>query len=192
MTAISPAVNLLTRPAPTEAGTYKIKVSAKGTESGVVDKEETYNITEAKVEPDKQEDLDVSLKASKQSPQVADTKIRLTASATGGVGDKEYQFLVDGEVISEFSSKAFFDWTPNKAGTYVVSVVVKDDNDELQSPDTKFVITANDNSEDEDPAKDEPKDTNTPTGDTNNLVIPVMFVGAIASIYSLRKKLNNN
>lgn len=173
---------------PLEAGTYKIKVSAKGTESGIVEKEETYKVTKSEENPDdqeKQEDLDVSLKASKQSPQVADTKIRLTANATGGVGDKEYQFLVNGEPISEFSSKAFFDWTPSEAGTYIISVTVKDDNDELQSPETKFVITANNDNTDTD------TDTEAPTADKNNLVVPLVFAATIISMYSLRKKSKN-
>lgn len=174
---------------PIEAGTYKVKVSVKGSKSEVVEKTVTYKITEKEEEKpgDKEEPLDISMATSIKSPQEVGKKIKLTATATGGLGDKEYKFLVDGKEISKgFISNNSIDWTPTKEGTYLLSVVVKDDNDEIESVETKFIINAKKDDDKDDPSIGE---GDLPTADASNILLNLAALAGGASIaLKLRKK----
>ena len=64
------------------------------------------------------------------APQAAQmTTIRWSAVASGGVGPRTFEFWsFDGqeEVGEQKGFSTRWDWTPNKAGTYKVKVVVRD------------------------------------------------------------------
>lgn len=75
----------------------------------------------------------VSLTANKKSPQMANKKITFTATAKGGSGNYQYRFYVTNTSTNDvtflektLSSNKSTSWTPTKAGTYVVTVQIKD------------------------------------------------------------------
>jgi hypothetical protein len=72
-----------------------------------------------------------SLTAGPASPQVVNTPIMVTATATGGSVNKEYQFAVKDPVtnvmtvIQEYGPANTFPYTPTTAGTYSIRVFVR-------------------------------------------------------------------
>lgn len=111
---------------PTKAGDYKLVVHVKDQSSS---KEyDSYKAIEYTVKelPINIQGVDLSL----NSPQPINTKVTLTAQATGG-STKLYKYNVfDGKtwtVLRDYSSDPTFNWTPEKTGKYKFSVHVKED-----------------------------------------------------------------
>lgn len=80
-----------------------------------------------------------SLTANQKSPQTVNKKITFTATASGGSGNYQYMFYVTnastGNVTilqEKLSTNKSVSWKPTKAGTYIVTVTVKD-TDTLQT-----------------------------------------------------------
>ncbi len=71
-----------------------------------------------------------SLRADKSPPQAAGTTpVRWTATATGGVGERSYEFRVSGpggERAAQTGPSPAWDWTPEAPGRYRVKVIVRD------------------------------------------------------------------
>ena len=75
---------------------------------------------------DDKKELTVTLTSDETKIEL-DSSVKLTAKATGGSEDYTYTFKVDGEEIYS-GSKSSFEWTPDKAGDYKVTVEVNDGN----------------------------------------------------------------
>ena len=87
-----------------------------------------------------------SFVADKSSPQLAESTIKLSATATDGNGTLEYKFTCkntetnEEKTISGYSTKNTAEWTPMTAGTYKVSVIVKDSKDNTKEESIEFTI----------------------------------------------------
>lgn len=87
-----------------------------------------------------------SFVADKVSPQVADTTIKLSATATGGNGTLEYKFICkntetnEEKTLSDYSTNSIIEWIPMTAGTYRLSVLVKDSNGNTNEEYFEFTI----------------------------------------------------
>jgi len=85
------------------------------------------------------------LVASPESPQVAGTPVVWSASATDPDGDAlEYQFLLDGNVVKDWSGDNTWRWSTTDAdvGSHSVTVVVRDGKNEPVSASSQYVIEA--------------------------------------------------
>ncbi|MDI3535806.1 MAG: hypothetical protein PWP30_288 [Eubacteriaceae bacterium] len=110
---------------PTEAGTYTFYVRAvddQGTQS-TVKRITGYRIVDNVIVK--------SLKINKTSPQNIGTVLRLTASGKNGVTPYQYQFsyqLNGGTpiVIQDYARTSYTNFTPDVAGNYTFSVLIKD------------------------------------------------------------------
>jgi TolB-like protein len=109
---------------PQEAGTYRVMVIVR-------------DLLGHRVESGWSQDYVVapelklhSMSPDKSPPQAANmTTIRWKAEASGGVGERSYEFRVtDSQVESvvQAGPSPFWDWTPKKEGRYRVRVFVKD------------------------------------------------------------------
>ena len=74
-----------------------------------------------------------SLTVNKKSPQTANKKITISATASGGSGNYQYMFYVTNKstenitfLQEKLSTNKTVSWTPTKAGTYIITVTVKD------------------------------------------------------------------
>jgi len=70
------------------------------------------------------EDLTVTIKADKTSPQNRNTTVVFTATASGGVAPYSYEFTLDGETVASTANTASIELTA--AGTYNIEVFVTD------------------------------------------------------------------
>lgn len=70
---------------------------------------------------------DISLDASKPSPQPAGIPVTFNASVNGGIGPFEYRFKLNGTIVKDYSSSSSWTWdTAGKApGDYTVKVDVR-------------------------------------------------------------------
>jgi len=87
----------------------------------------------------------VSLTPNLASPRPALTTIVLTGTATGGA-NLAYKFLVGSQVLRDYNTVNTCNWKPDTAGTYVLSVAVKDlngadPNKEISSGSVSYDIT---------------------------------------------------
>jgi sugar lactone lactonase YvrE len=111
---------------PAITGTYNIRVFARNAGSTATYEAArwlTYNIVAASPI------TAVTLTVTPVSPQVVNTKVTFTATATGGV-NKEYQFAVQAPggtmtVIQNYGPSNTFSYTPATAGTYNVRVFAR-------------------------------------------------------------------
>jgi N-acetylmuramoyl-L-alanine amidase len=107
---------------PARAAKHRIMVYVKDTATGtIVSKEISYYINSA---------VSISsLKTDKASPQKANTRIKLTASASGSA-NLLYKFSVYyggyWRTLRNYSPTSYYFWTPTKATAYTVKVDVKD------------------------------------------------------------------
>lgn len=87
-----------------------------------------------------------SYKTSLESPQLLGTSIKLTQAATGGKGTLKYAFKVtkDGVVTysKDFSTATNAIWTPDTAGSYKITYLVKDGNGTQDSKTLNYEITS--------------------------------------------------
>ena len=86
--------------------------------------EEEYKFK--KVKGNEELSLD-SITTNLASPQLEGSTIKITANASGGVGDLLYRFEIDGEVVQEYSDKSTYTWKPDTKGDYNIKVTVKDE-----------------------------------------------------------------
>jgi N-acetylmuramoyl-L-alanine amidase len=127
---------------PSTAGNYKVSVHVKDESSSK--SYDSYKAFEYKIvapapgTPVKIE----SIVTDKKSPQPANSSIKLTANATGGI-DKQYKFWTfDGAkwvVLQDFTSNNSVNWNPYKPGTYKLVVHVKEKSS-LKEYDTYKVV----------------------------------------------------
>ena len=123
---------------PSIAGTYTLYCAVRDTQGQIVTKSMPYVITEGST-------LAVtSLTSSKPTPQLKNTAISITASATGGTGSKLYRFSAfDGTkwtMIKDYSSLTYATWTPTLPGNYKVWVDVKDTSGTVVSKNMNYLI----------------------------------------------------
>lgn len=107
---------------PAKAGSYKVKAEVKdGTSGKPVSKEFSYTINSGISFS--------SLKADKISPQQVNTKIKLTANASGSA-NLLYKFSAyDGtswKTLRDYSSTNYYYWTHTKGAKYTLKAEVKD------------------------------------------------------------------
>jgi len=109
---------------PQEPGTYRVKAVVRDTIGNTVD---TGWTSDYEVVP--QLKL-LAVSPNKVSPQAARAStIRWKAEATGGVGERTFEFRVsDGkeEKVAQGGASAFWDWSPRIPGVYRLRVVVRD------------------------------------------------------------------
>lgn len=84
--------------------------------------------------------IQLSLTSDSPSPQYKGTDITLNAKASGGNGAYSYKFSVGTTVLKDFSSESSAVWTPAAAGTYTVTVEVKDSEGNVNSKNLEYVI----------------------------------------------------
>ena len=116
---------------PKVSGTYEVYVDIKDTQTGITSKGKIYKYVVVKKK------LTITqVKVSKK--KVVKKNVALTVTATGGKTKYQYAFTIKnakGKVVKKtgYQSKKKLNWKPTKAGTYTVTVKVKDA--------TKTVIT---------------------------------------------------
>ncbi len=76
------------------------------------------------------------------------SKVTLTAAAKGGDGNLQYKFSTKDSVISDFSAKASVIWEPKAAGSYTITVDVKDGAGETNSKTLDISVASPDDAED--------------------------------------------
>jgi hypothetical protein len=113
---------------PAVSGDYKFSVHVK--DSGSSKSYDDYGVLDYKISSKPADPVVMqSVTTDKTSPQSTNTTINMTANATGGT-TKLYKFnIYNGKswvVAQDYSTKNTYAWTPAAAGTYKVSVHVKD------------------------------------------------------------------
>lgn len=107
------------------AGQYKVVVHVKDRNSQKEYDSYTYTMFTVRNRPVNMVDVQTNY----QSPQAANSTITMTALAEGG-SQKLYKFhAFDGKKwydLTDFTTSNVYNWTPTKAGTYKISVHVKD------------------------------------------------------------------
>ncbi|MDD5794166.1 MAG: alpha-amylase family glycosyl hydrolase [Clostridiales bacterium] len=88
---------------------------------------------------DDKKELTVTLTSDETKIEL-DSSVKLTAKATGGSEDYTYTFKVDGEEIYS-GSKSSFEWTPDKAGDYKVTVEVNDGDTTKESDELDITVS---------------------------------------------------
>ncbi|MDY2729401.1 MAG: alpha-amylase family glycosyl hydrolase [Clostridium sp.] len=83
--------------------------------------------------------LEASLTSDKDSVEEKE-KVKLTAKATGGSKKYTYTFKVDGKEIYS-GKKSTFEWTPEKEGTYKLTVEANDGTDTKESEALSIKVT---------------------------------------------------
>lgn len=85
----------------------------------------------------------MSFEASLQTPQYMGTEITLAASAVSEAGSVQYQFSVSGaenKTLQAYSTKSSVVWKPLTAGSYTITVDVKDNAGNTNSREMAYVI----------------------------------------------------
>ncbi|MQR94795.1 SpoIID/LytB domain-containing protein [Fictibacillus phosphorivorans] len=113
---------------PSVSGDYKFSVHVK--DAGSSKSYDDYGTLDYKISAKAAQTVVMqSISTDKVSPQLANTLINISANATGGA-TKLYKFnIYDGKtwkVSQDYSTKNTHAWKPTAAGTYKVSVHVKD------------------------------------------------------------------
>lgn len=134
-------------PKPTATSTVKPSVNPSQTpnsiSNGGVPDNSTSNTS------GKEEELDVKISTNKASGQMVRTSITIDAQATGGSGDYSYIMYVTNtstkkvtQLQNFYSSNHKVTWRPTTAGTYKITVTVKDTaNSKTLSKSINFTIT---------------------------------------------------
>ncbi len=123
---------------PNKLGTYTVDVSVQNSDNTTVTKSYTYECvgsvpTESDVEV-------LSLTSNKTSVEV-DSSVTFTAQGTKGTSPYTYQFAINGNVYQNYSSSNTYSWTPANAGTYSVTVTVKDSTGATASKSMNITVT---------------------------------------------------
>ena len=125
---------------PTEAGVYTVKVEATDANNKIVSATQVFKINNGGGE-----ELVLSkITPSIASPQVLGKTVKLTATAAGGTGTKQYRFLItlNGTTVAQkaYSTTAYYNWTPTTAGKYTIKAYVKDSADSIATKTMSYVI----------------------------------------------------
>lgn len=107
-------------------GEYTVEVYVQGSDNSTVKKDYNYQSVGVITDPD----LEVGSFTESGTP-VVNSKLVYEAKAYGGKAPYTYQFTINGDVVQGYSSKASYDFTPTKAGSYVVEVAIKDSTGEI-------------------------------------------------------------
>ncbi|MBD5135246.1 MAG: starch-binding protein [Lachnospiraceae bacterium] len=117
---------------PKAAGTYILYVYVKDSDGNIVSKEiEGYTVKDEETPVYKNVSV-TSFKTSKASNSITTGQsVRMTANATGGSGELEYQFVVkrgngENQTVRKYSSDNSCQWIPAQTGKYTLYVYVKD------------------------------------------------------------------
>ena len=95
----------------------KIKVTLTATDGVKTSDPVTYVFR--KKDPNERNDL--------KSPQLENSKIKITVNASGGVGNLLYKFDINDKEVQGYSSKNTYTWNPKTKGDYKIKVIVKDE-----------------------------------------------------------------
>ena len=127
---------------PTKAGTYTVYVDVTDEDGNKVSDNFSYTI-----KSNEADNLVInSFTASKQSPQVSGTQVKLTAKATG-TGTLQYKFLIkdasgNWAVLRDYGKSNTYIWRTGKAGNKTLYVDVKDSNGQVTRKSMSYTITA--------------------------------------------------
>jgi hypothetical protein len=123
---------------PTKAGTYTVSVGVNDSNGKPIYTKFTYVVTAPGP-------MITSFKPNLVSPQKTGTAVQLWANGTG-TGTLKYRFCVnDGttlKVLKDFGTTRYTTWTPTKAGTYTVSVGIKDSTGKVVYTKFTYVVSA--------------------------------------------------
>jgi hypothetical protein len=112
---------------PTTAASYTVSVWARSAgvtaDAAQASAQLAYVINTAPVPPV----TSATLTSSLASPQNTGTAVTFTANAAGGVGPRQYKFLVQpgsgaAQMVRDWSTTATYTWTPSTAASYTVTV----------------------------------------------------------------------
>ena len=87
--------------------------------------EVTPHVVATPIVPEDTDQMVVNFGAEKAAPQVAGTTLKLEAKPYNTTGTCQYQFVVDGQVVQEYSESASYNWYAT-SGKHTISVSVKD------------------------------------------------------------------
>ena len=124
-----------------KAGNKTLYVDVKDTNGKVTRKSMAYTVKAASATAP----VVSSFTASKQSPQVSGTQVKLTAKATG-TGTLQYKFLIKDNatgnwaVLRDYGTSNTYTWTTGKAGNKTVYVDVKDSNGKVTRKSISYTI----------------------------------------------------
>ncbi|GHU82007.1 hypothetical protein AGMMS50284_3110 [Clostridia bacterium] len=124
---------------PTVEGTYSVEVSVQNSSNTTVTK--TYQLVSTG-SPTPSDPIISSFTTNVPSPQSANTGITLTAQGAQGSAPYTYQFRVNDAVVRDYAVSNSYVWTPAAAGTYSLSVTVKDSANKTVSESKSYVINA--------------------------------------------------
>ena len=120
---------------PKEAGTYKLRMLVKDALGKTSVKEISYVVIKPLVAD--------TVKVSQTVPQFIGSAITLTASATGnGVLQYKFEATKNGvkTIIKDYSTSNSIVWTPKEAGTYLITLSVKDETGKIVTNNINYVI----------------------------------------------------
>ena len=125
---------------PEKEGTYKVTVEANDGTDTKESEALSIKVTKAATDPeDPKEELEVSLTSDEKNIKL-DSSVTFKAKATGGLKKYTYTFKADGKEIYS-GKKSTFEWTPEKEGTYKVTVEVNDGEDTVESNELSISVT---------------------------------------------------
>jgi hypothetical protein len=120
---------------PKEEGTYKLRMLVKDALGKTSVKEISYVVIKPLVAD--------TVKVSQTAPQFIGSAITLTASATGnGVLQYKFEATKNGvkTIIKDYSTSNSIVWTPKEAGTYLITLSVKDETGKIVTNNINYVI----------------------------------------------------
>lgn len=109
-----------------------------------------------------------SIKVSPTGASVGNNVKITVSSATGGDSNYTYKFLVDGEVIQDFSTKTSAIWTPNEEGECTIKVIVKDGNGKTDTSSLDYTVESKDDSNNGDNSDLDNNDSSNDDSDSDN------------------------
>ena len=119
-------VTVTATPDLTETPVASTDVTVTATPDLTATPEVTPNVTAAPIVPEDTDQMVVNFGAEKAAPQVAGTTLKLEAKPYNTTGTCQYQFVVDGQVVQEYSESASYNWYAT-SGKHTISVSVKDE-----------------------------------------------------------------
>lgn len=123
---------------PEAAGSYTLSVDIRDQAGNMISKTLTISVSEP-IPP-----LEASMTADSLTVEVG-TKVQFHAKGTGGQPAYQYRFAAesngDTTVIQQYGAASSCTWTPTKAGSYVVSVDIKDAKGEVDQAQITIVVT---------------------------------------------------
>lgn len=145
---------------PKEAGKYSVSVIAECNGDQIQSLPKIIEVSEdGQSNPGSTDQLQVSITSSVKTIE-ANKAVTITPEVTGESGTVKYQLLVNGEKYGSATSKDKLTWTPDKEGTYKISVKAVDDNGEATSEEISIKVKAGsgstDNKDDEPTADSAP------------------------------------